>query len=604
MKRMTSLLVLVVVALMTVVGSAARQSKDTRAETALAAAIKIETIDGKPDAAITAYKNIVQKYPNERVVVAQALVRMGQCYEKLGDRQAGEARKTYQLLVSSYGDQAEVASRARTRLAAMDAAMVGPTGSRMVGRFAPPSWVIGTSADGRFVYLREGFLLPRPRDMADGITRVNLADQTQTTVFPAVTIGAGELYTRVLAPDGNQVAFTLTSPGQTKCAVRVSASIAGPPKPIATLDGFRCETASWSPNSDRLLIGGDSASHGGHDFLLLDTRTGGILWKLGRNADDFDWSMSPVSPDGRFVTLLEPLSNDRAAILVSDSQGGNTAKLERANSVSAAIWTADGRGLLFVDGEPGGRSLFLASVSESGSIGVPQQVKANVGNIGLYHHSADGSLLYSVRPEGTIPTHHLATLDENGVATSISVVPGIQRVCNFGWTSDSKAVVYGARLLKDYGGEIVPCTLLVIRSMVDGSERYLTPGMSEIRRPKFSPDGNSIVAYGRKDGVAGVYIVDAKTGAARLIADAPSHQTVGEDILTAEWSPDGKGLFLNRFTPGGSNRVDRLVYRDLQTGQETDRYVRSGPGRVFGTATSVAPHGRGLGLVKVLEKGV
>ena len=600
MKRITSLAAVVAIALMTMVGNAATQSKDPRAETALQAAIKIETIDGKPEAAISAYKDVVQKYSGDRAVVAQALVRMAQCYEKLGTKQTVEARKTYQLLVSGYGDQPEVVARARTRLAALDAAEA-TGGPRMLGRLGATGRLLrGISSDGRHLYLDES---GGSRELANAVVQIDLSDQTERVLFRAAPIALGEVFKRTVAPDGRQVAHTLTPSGQAKCTVSVAASIGAVPKPIATIDSFECDDVMWAPNSDRLLFWGEATPAGFHDFVMVDARSGSVLWRLKRDAADFDWALQPVSQNGRFVALVEPGDKGRADITVSDTQSGSTSRLSRADSVGAPIWTADGRGLLFVDGEVGARSLYLAPVSESGALGTPQQIRANVGNILLTHHSKDGSLVYRLRPEGGIPTHHLAVLDANGVATSTSVVPSIQRVCNFGWTPDSSAVVYGARLLKDYGGEIVPCTLLVIRSLADGAERTLAPGMSEIRRPKFSPDGNSLVAYGRRDGVAGIFIIDVKTGAARLVVDAPLHQTVGEDFLTADWSPDGKGLFLSRWTPSGTNRTDRLVYRDLQTGQETDRFVRSGPGRVFGTATSVASDGRVLLLLNEFENG-
>jgi hypothetical protein len=42
----------------------------------LEAARKAETVDGDPKAAIAQYEQIVKRYPNDRAVVADALVRM------------------------------------------------------------------------------------------------------------------------------------------------------------------------------------------------------------------------------------------------------------------------------------------------------------------------------------------------------------------------------------------------------------------------------------------------------------------------------------------------------------------------------------------------
>ena len=72
--------------------ASAQQAASNRAEVALQAAIKIETIDGDLRAAITAYRKVADTYQTDRAVAARALVRAGQCYEKLGEAQAKEAR--------------------------------------------------------------------------------------------------------------------------------------------------------------------------------------------------------------------------------------------------------------------------------------------------------------------------------------------------------------------------------------------------------------------------------------------------------------------------------------------------------------------------------
>ena len=55
----------------------AQQARDTRAEVALQAAIKIETIDGDLKAAIEAYRKVVATYESDRAVAAKALIHVG-----------------------------------------------------------------------------------------------------------------------------------------------------------------------------------------------------------------------------------------------------------------------------------------------------------------------------------------------------------------------------------------------------------------------------------------------------------------------------------------------------------------------------------------------
>jgi tetratricopeptide (TPR) repeat protein len=90
--------------------------KSDKAEVLFESARQKEMLEGNLESAIKQYKEVVAKYGSHRAVAAKALVRMGQCYEKLGD---AEARKAYERVVREFGDQKDLAETARTRLAAL-----------------------------------------------------------------------------------------------------------------------------------------------------------------------------------------------------------------------------------------------------------------------------------------------------------------------------------------------------------------------------------------------------------------------------------------------------------------------------------------------------
>jgi tetratricopeptide (TPR) repeat protein len=62
----------------------------------LRAAIEKEEVDGNLDAAIEQYKQIIKIAGANRAVAAQALLRLGGCYEKRGPE---EARRAYEQLI-------------------------------------------------------------------------------------------------------------------------------------------------------------------------------------------------------------------------------------------------------------------------------------------------------------------------------------------------------------------------------------------------------------------------------------------------------------------------------------------------------------------------
>ena len=64
-------------------------------------------VEGDLKGAIEAYKKVVANAGANRALAAQALVRMAECYQKLGGAQA---RKVFEQVLRDYADQAEAAT--------------------------------------------------------------------------------------------------------------------------------------------------------------------------------------------------------------------------------------------------------------------------------------------------------------------------------------------------------------------------------------------------------------------------------------------------------------------------------------------------------------
>src|SRR5258707_6210979 len=119
-------------------------------ESMLGAALHQEEVQGNLKGAIDAYRKVVATPGVSRKTAAEALVHMGQCYEKLGD---AESRKAYGRVVREYADQKEAVALARARLGGDVAARnVGPA-IRRVWTLPPKGEIYsGTvSRDGRYV---------------------------------------------------------------------------------------------------------------------------------------------------------------------------------------------------------------------------------------------------------------------------------------------------------------------------------------------------------------------------------------------------------------------------------------------------------------------
>jgi Tol biopolymer transport system component/tetratricopeptide (TPR) repeat protein len=80
-------------------------------------AIQQEEVKGDLYEAIKTYQKILDEYPGNREICAEALLHLGICYEKLG---LDQARETYRQVISKYPDQEDKAAMAKERIQRLD----------------------------------------------------------------------------------------------------------------------------------------------------------------------------------------------------------------------------------------------------------------------------------------------------------------------------------------------------------------------------------------------------------------------------------------------------------------------------------------------------
>jgi hypothetical protein len=73
-----------------------------------------EVVDGDIPAAILLYERVVREFPSNRALVAQSLLQLGECYERLN--QPAKSREAFRRIVAQFKDQAESYARAGDRL--------------------------------------------------------------------------------------------------------------------------------------------------------------------------------------------------------------------------------------------------------------------------------------------------------------------------------------------------------------------------------------------------------------------------------------------------------------------------------------------------------
>ena len=515
----------------------AADQKNDQAELALKAAIKTETVDGNLKGAIEQYQKIAAQPGAGRATVATALLRMGQCYEKLGDT---EARKAYERLVRDYADQAGVAAEARTRLAAL-AGAGGVSGSSALA--VRRTWVGAdvsgkVSLDGRFLSFTDwetGDVAIH--DLATGLNR----SLTKGGLFG----GEEEEFAEesVPSPDGRSVAYAWLG---AKYDLRVVGIDGSKPRVLrAGGDGIaRQFPLAWSPDG-RQVLAEIVKTDNTRDMMLVAVADGSakLLKAVGKDPSPG----GAFSPDGRYIAW----ATGEGLSLFELQTGTESPLISDRSNPSVLGWAPDGRHILFSSERSGSPDAWLIAVAGGKAQGEPMFVKKDWGFLPMGFTSS-GAFYYGAN--NNIWGVKIAELDPAG-GTVVSPPQSVSERGNIwspDWSPDGRFLAYV--LIRE------PNRTVIVRSLETGEEREFKVGERTIgmgARLRWVPDGKAVAIPAFEPGKGESLVrIDVQTG--RVTTLMPLPPAVG--FRRFEFSPDGNTIFCVK-KPG-------LVAHDLRSGQE------------------------------------
>jgi Tol biopolymer transport system component len=548
------LAVTILAALLT--ASFAIAQKDDQAEVLIQAAHQKQLVEGQLEEAIQLYKRIVQEYSGNHAVAAQALLEMGQCYEKLGNT---EARKAYEHVLRDYADQNEAAAQARARLAAISS-KVASGSSEMVTRrvWAGPDVDVqgSVSPDGRYLSYVDwttGDLALR--DLVTGKMRhlTNKTESSENAFFSAIS------------PDGKEVAYEWYKEG-VSADLRLVGIDGSAPRILFSNKEAGALPTDWSQDGKYVLgivlrIGTQFPSQ----IALTSVADGSV-----RVLKKFEWSHPgkvKFSPDGRYIAYDYPpqQESDNRDIFLLAADGSREIPLVEHPADDVLLgWTPDGNNILFASDRSGSMDAWILRVADGKPQGAPELVKQDIGQAEPIGFTRTGSYYYGLE----IGTSDVYTAEFDPAAGRVVTEPqkATQRFdgANFSpaWSPDGRFLAY----LSTRGQRSV----ISIRSIKTGEERDLSPNLLDVWGPiRWSPDGRSILVPGKDKKIQhGLYLVDAQTGEVR----SNLQSDLNSEISHPAWFPDGKRLLYTDRRPESGTITEAVATRDLQTGQKTELF--------------------------------
>ena len=548
------------------------------AERMFKAAKNAELVDGNLKAAIEQYNTIIAKFSKtDRAASADALVRMAECYTKLGDAQA---HKIYERVLREYADQKEAAAVARARLAEGDPGE-SAKGDRVVwaGENALHVWG-SVSRDGRYVSYTDWFYTGNLmlRDLSSGKSRPLTPKKDWE--------GEGSAVSSTFSPDGKRVAYAWTNYEPRQAEIRiVDIEGTGVPEPRTVLSSEEMRGIlpfDWSSDGEWLAVSVGRKDNSGQ-IGVLKVRDGSL-----RLLKTFGWRGPDklfFSPDGKYIAYDLP-ANDAVAqrdVFVIAVDGGSETKVvvDAASDVIMG-WSPDGSQLLFASDRTGSNALWALPMAAGKPQGASTLLKPDIGPVSSLGLTASGSL-HVFKDTSTLALH-IAPIDLEAGKLGTPVVESY-RAARPDWSRDGKYLAYKKG---DIGGFV-----LAIRNVETGELREIPTALNYFSEPRWSPDGRWLAAGARPfKGKRAIYRFDADTGEVSFLAP-------GRPVSRVEVSPDGRKIYYG-YHPDNESWVEY----DLASGETREVFPRNGEGFRMGRS-ELSPDGRFAAAVSIdlAEKG-
>jgi Tol biopolymer transport system component len=515
-------------------------------------ALAKERAEGNLEEAIALYQKVIAESKDESLS-AKAQLRIGICYEKLGQEKSKLAQEAFRKVVDNYPKQVEEVKVAREKLSGLVRARAvverGDTGLK-IRQLASGTdnlydgWLGAVSPDGRYVSIVDWKTNNLAiRDLTTGKKQF-LTDQKSEIGYP--------LYS-TWSPDGKKIVYDWWH-GKSFSDIRTIGIEDKKPHTVYKNEEIAYAwPLDWFPDGEHILI---ALSKDGLEsqmaVLSLNDKTArAIPINPGRNAH--------ISPDGRYIAYsIRQGENDPEMdiYLYSIGEKREVPLIEHPANDEILDWSPDGGWILFRSSRLGSNDAWIIAYSNGKTQGNPLLVKKGMTGSPMGFNKNGSFYFMSSKQMEDI---YIASLDpETG---KIQIPPKKLDLPSEGsndfpaYSPDGKNLAYIGGSVGYYG------SALHIRFLNSEKEKTIPLNIAALH-PRWSPDGQAILISGITESrLAGIFRIDVQTGDIKAVLfPNPSKK---EEYRFSEWTPDGKSFFYIQGEKGKSN--DLICRYDFET---------------------------------------
>ena len=416
------------------------------------------------------------------------------------------------------------------------------------------------------------------RELATGRQRKLTAKEPESKGFA---------HRSLISPDSTRVAYYWFSAEKEDFDLRVVGLDGSNDRLLwAADDGARSfNMHTWSPDGEH-IFGAFLAEDKAVQLMRVSADDGSR--KVVKEFDRARFFTAGVSPDGRHIAYdVADSETSKRDVFVLDLKANRETPLVKHPANDKLLgWTPDGRHIFFASDRNGTWDGWLLPVDGGTPRGLPEMIKAGLGNVAPVGFTRSGSFYYQFRHQGW--NVYVAGLDPD-TSDALSEPDPVRLVGKDvwpDWSPDGRYLAYCSEPDRSQA------QIIRIRTLATGQERELKPDLAHFDYLRWCPDSRHLLItdFGRESPSV-VYRLDAATGESTILVQSDEPR-----IRQAELSADGKTL---AYKIRGRGTMNRLIVRDLRTGTEKELLQTPMPGALAlapGSGWALSPDGKYVAL--------